>query len=100
MDCALVMRRVRELDPSAAQMAALSSLVAALETFAPPAEITKNDYDSAISLHWMGYEVATYDDHFETYRFRDGETVIKHWMHVPGKPIAGDLLSDVEGAFI
>jgi hypothetical protein len=61
----------------------------AAEDGPPPQAVSVNRYDNGLSLHWtdVGSELAVYGDHYETYRFGDGETTIRHWQHEPGKLI-------------
>jgi hypothetical protein len=85
---------IRELDPTPMQAVNLSDLISTIRQGRSPTEVTKNGYDDAISLHWDGYEVATYDDHFETYQFSEGHTTIQHWPQAPGSVIDAKLLRE------
>jgi len=64
-------------------------IIATAADIPPPQDISMNAYDNGLSLHWVdvGSELAVYDDHYETYRFGDGETAICHWQHEPGELI-------------
>ena len=58
-------------------------LLAVAEVLSAPYEISVNDYDGGLSLHWNGYEVAAFEDRYETYQFSAGDTRIRHWPHTP-----------------
>jgi hypothetical protein len=98
MSWAAVEHRVLELGLSAEQRANFSRLVTCLEVAPLPHDVTKSPYEAAISLHWARYEIAIFADRFETYRFGDGETIIRHWVQAPDAPIATELVDEVKSS--
>ncbi|GAA0460761.1 MULTISPECIES: hypothetical protein [Sphingomonas] len=88
------------MDCAAPQRANLRDLINAADALNAPQSITVNPYDGGISLHWIGcdFEIAIYDDHYESYRFSNGETAIRHWPHAPGDPVEAVLLEQIGGA--
>jgi hypothetical protein len=96
MTWALVENELQELTLLPNQRTNVHDLIGALRSIHPPAEVTTNGYDGGVSLHWEGYEIATYDDRYETYEFEDGRTDIKHWPRNTGEAVPLDLLADAK----
>jgi hypothetical protein len=78
-----------------AQKANVLELLAVAEVLPAPQEISVNGYDGGLSLHWDGYEVAAYEDRYETYQFSDGCTRISHWPHTPRDPFDSALTAEL-----
>lgn len=95
MDWTTCTSQIEKLELSPAQQANVNTLLSAAVTIPAPAELTLNPYDGGISLHWDNYELATFDDRYETYRFSEGETVIRHWPHSPGEPCNDAMISEL-----
>ena len=79
----------------------LMDLIAAVaDTIDAPQSVTINTRDGGISLHWIdrSFELAVYGDHYESYQFSEGETLIRHWPHAPGDQIDAALLEHFEQA--
>jgi hypothetical protein len=87
--------QVEELHIGGHQHANLLDLVEAAEMLPEPQLLSVNPYDGGVSVHWpdRSIEVAVYNDRYETYHFRDGETDIKHWCHARGEALDPDLLA-------
>jgi hypothetical protein len=88
---------IERLDLTDAQKANALELLAVAEGLTGPQEISLNDYDGGLSLHWSRFEVAVYDDHFETYRL-DRDTRIEHWPHLPDEPFPPALADELRRA--
>ena len=83
--------------PDALKANALELLTVA-EVLPAPQEISVNGYDGGLSLHWNGYEVAAYEDRYETYQFSDGDTRISHWPHSPSDSFDPALAAELRKA--
>lgn len=70
-------------------------MLAAVDLAHVPNDVSLNSSDGGVSMHWSGFEVAIFADRYETYRFSDGETAIRHWPRLPGQPLDDLMLSEV-----
>lgn len=52
-------------------------------------------YWSTFSFTWGRFEVEVFDDHLETYRFRDGATDVAHFARRPGEPFPADFIGQL-----
>jgi len=98
MDWAEAKLTIERMQLPDAQKANVLDLLAISEVLPAPQEISVNGYDGGLSLHWNGYEVAAYEDHYETYQFSDGDTRISHWPHAPSDPFDPALTAELQQA--
>lgn len=92
----LVVEKVRDFSTETIKNAE-DFLAFASGLLAPPNEIGEG-YWATFSVHWTELkpapiEVEIHDNHYEFYRFFDGNTEIKHFDHAPGQPMPEPLLA-------
>jgi len=94
MTWATLPQRLANMATSERQRRNILDLVEGLRDCPAPKEVTTNPYDGGVSCHWPGYEIATYDDRFETYEFEDGRTEIKHWPRGLDESVSPGLIAE------
>lgn len=86
---------IGSLVASSAHKANATDLIAGGHWRVTPSEVTVNAYDGGISLHWRAYEIADFDDRYETYQFAEGDTQIHHRTHDPGCPLNAEMCIEI-----
>jgi hypothetical protein len=96
MTWATMQQRLATMATSDRQRRNVLDLVEGLRDCPPPKDVTINPNDGGVSCHWMGYEIATYDDRFETYEFEEGRTEIKDWPRGPDESVSPELIAEAQ----
>jgi hypothetical protein len=83
-------------DPvGAATMANASDLLVACRGRVRTPDEVGTGYLATIWLEWDGLQVEVFDDHYEIYRLKEGETNIRHESHNPGTAVSSRLIDEL-----